>query len=116
MRGTAIALAVGAAVLGWIGLAGAKARDKPPEGAEPPDAARRGEPTPEQLARASSGRMYHVRMWPDVGAGIWTVARLAGSAAWVAFERVADRNVPRKTNVNDPALLAQMRADWQLPG
>lgn len=77
-------------------------------------------------AKAASGRMYEIWLWPSVpGMGVYTVARLAGSTAWVSFVYNADTNKsqPIKTNVmtlpisdgEKAQLLGYMRTDWNLP-
>lgn len=78
-------------------------------------------------ARSASGRVYETWMWPPVASlgGVYTVVRLAGSTAWMAFTYNADTNksTPAKTNVMQLAmtdgeksgLLKAFAADWNLP-
>lgn len=107
-------LGAGAALLALVGLARAKSSNPeiPPSDALPPST-NTGKPV-FTLSRAGSGRSYQTWMWPPTASGIWTVVRLVGSTAFMAFERLNDQNVPRKTNVTDPQLLGLMRQDWQM--
>lgn len=98
-----------------------------PEGSGPSEFSQLAGKSPvKNTAKAASGRMYEIWLWPAVAnMGVYTVARLAGSTAWISFVYDANTNKsqPVKTNVmqlpisdaEKAQLLGFMRTDWNLP-
>ncbi len=79
----------------------------------------------QNVAKAASGRVYTVWFWPEVTGGTYTVARLAGTTAWISFmfNKNTGQSAPVKTNVmqlpitdaEKAVLLTNFRTDWRLP-
>ena len=84
----------------------------PPEGSTPPF---QGTPV-RNVVKAVSGRVYTVFTWPPNDSGYYSVAVMAASTVWISFYRQGDKSTAVKSNTNDPALLAMLRADWSLGG
>ena len=125
--GIVIGLAFIAALAALAASKSAPAAGVLPEGSGPTEFPQLSGKSPvKNTAKAASGRMYELWLYPSVpGMGVYTVARLAGSTAWISFVYNADTNKsqPVKTNVmqlpisdgEKSQMLGFMRTDWNLP-